>query len=1415
LGKIRIAKLKRFRKMNIKIVLVNLPWKKGNKWGVRAGSRWPHLKDHTEKNYLPFPFYLAYAAALLKKNGYDVHIIDAIAQELSYKAFRDKITALDAQLLVAETSTVTLKHDLEVLKSYNSSCKIALCGPEVNLSKEEFLKNNSHLDYLVYGEYETTLLELVQKSSNNASLAGVNGLIFRSNNRVIKNSPRPLIDDLDALPWPLRTELPLKKYNDTPGDIRRPCAVMWASRGCPFKCSFCLWPQVMYSGSSYRTRSVVDVVDEMEYLVRELKYNSIYFDDDTWNIGRKRIFEFCDELDSRKLKIPWAIMARAELMDEELLERMKKSGLFAVKYGVESASQELLDNIEKGTDLKKVEGIVKHTKYLGIKTHLTFTFGLPGENKQTIAKTIDLAIRLNPDTVQFSLATPFPGTRFFDQMQAKGYILSTDWEEFDGNHSCVIRTDDLSAKELEDAKRTAYQEWEKHKAKEQRFKMLKGARIIDKFRYNLKNRGILITFFLGVRFCFRRMLGLLSRFLDRFKPKKWIPDESIELNDLKLEFAKGKTKLFYKDKEVSKDVGINTSMVCGQKWLDSSQASWELEKISASKICLRLAWEHVPIRQKWIMSLEPDNSISWTSDIMLDEELEILEYKAGIMIQPAYNVWKDDQGTGAFPRIKGWEEIELYNPNSPWLKAIYHSAKNGKCLPHLQLTSAKVLPANVSVQIQNTNRSINARLLQMHALRVNRFTPGTYDYFDLKITLVDTQEQKNPLAPMFRNRTPFKFIKNQIKQNGIFMVLRKIMRNINVKILSAYYLEIMGILDGSIAYKGPFCVQIDLTNDCNNDCIGCWCNSPLLKERCIEDFVKQRTLPLAIVKKTINELSEMQTREIYFAGGGEPFMHPDILEILEYVKSKDMKCYINTNFTLIDEKIVKRLIAIGVDNLVVSVWAGTAKTYEVTHPNKSQEMFYQIKGMVRLMTKLRKQVPHINIYNVISSLNYTELEQMVDFALAINADSLEFTVIDTIPDATDSLILSDAQRNVVFESCQKIKKRLAAELKGKIKVLRLERFMRRVNNKDAAEAQYDRDILSQMPCYIGWLFTRILADGDVNFCLKAHRIPVGNIYAQNFSEIWNDSRQQAFRRKALSVPKKDVFFSYIGNDPNVEIGCFKGCDDLGRNLHMQDKLESLTTVELKVLKGILLLKKLCKNFRSQGLLAMLKHSTMKTSVQKSNVSKGHSDLIIHRDGIKVYWLGQEITESVGLSTSLKVFGLWYNSSKANWKIIEDNEDQLIISNSWNDLPISQDWRISYLDKNTISWESSLIVENQIELEESKTSMMLVPEYDQCQVGESRYFFPSAMQWDEIDLGSIDSKEIEVFPPSTKRGKLPVITFDFSCSSKEHKAQIQNSDKLINARIISARQVFESANKVYAPGKYQWSCVKIKVNSKDV
>ena len=446
-----------------RIMLANMPWQRDGQWGIRAGSRWPHIKDPSEGDYLPFPFFLAYSMALLEQARIPAFIVDAIAEQMSEEIFLERLQALGITILVAEISIPSLNDDCALLEKIHArGIRVVVCGPVPRIEDEEFLRSHPFIEYVLYGEYEYALRALMQALCCGGDHTSVPGLIYRADGRIVKNTlGEPF--DINQLPWPHRATLPMHAYLDAPGEMAAPSVQILASRGCPYRCTFCLWPQVVYHGNHYRARDVKDVVDEMEYLVREKGFKSVYFDDDTFNVGKERMLAFCAEIKARGLHTAeWAIMARADLMDEEILQAMKDAGLWAIKYGVESATQTLLDTIEKGMDLEKTKRMIIRTKELGIRIHLTFTFGLPGETKESMEKTTACALALDPYSVQFSIMTPFPGTRYYTYLKEKGHIVSENYDDYDGHFKSVIRTECLSPEDLEQAKEHACRVWDEH-----------------------------------------------------------------------------------------------------------------------------------------------------------------------------------------------------------------------------------------------------------------------------------------------------------------------------------------------------------------------------------------------------------------------------------------------------------------------------------------------------------------------------------------------------------------------------------------------------------------------------------------------------------------------------------------------------------------------------------------------------------------------------------------------------------------------------------------------------------------------------------------------------------------------------------------------------------------------------------------
>jgi len=445
----------------MKVLLTNPPWIVAKKRGVVAGSRWSFLTGPgLEGGYKPFPFFLAYAAAVLEQQKHDVGAIDACALDLDEEAFIGEIRKKSPDILVMEIATASAKPNLMLCKRIKEEvgCSVVLCGPHVSALPREILLQNEFIDYVLIGEYEFTLRGLIQALENGENLNGVKGIALRRNGDVIITPRRPPIDPLDQLPYPARHLFPMDRYNE-PFCRHSPNLQMLTSRGCPYRCIFCLWPQVLYGERRHRAHTPERVANEVEHVVGKYHPQEIYFDDDTGTISKKRILDICKLFQERGINIKWSIMGHILTVDKEMLEKMAEVGCVGIKFGVESADLEILRKAKKDMDLNKVGQVVRWCKDLDIKCHLTFTFGLPGETKKSIEKTIKFALGLDPDSMQFSMTVPFPGTELYELAKHNGWLVSEDWDDYDGARCSVISYPWLHAKEIENAFTLATSLW--------------------------------------------------------------------------------------------------------------------------------------------------------------------------------------------------------------------------------------------------------------------------------------------------------------------------------------------------------------------------------------------------------------------------------------------------------------------------------------------------------------------------------------------------------------------------------------------------------------------------------------------------------------------------------------------------------------------------------------------------------------------------------------------------------------------------------------------------------------------------------------------------------------------------------------------------------------------------------------------
>lgn len=444
----------------MKILLANPPWRKGDLYGVRSGCRFPYMTDELTRDgvptYIPFPFTLAQAAALLKKHGFEAEFWDEIAAGGSPESFYERVTNFRPDLYLQEVVAPSYpndRHIFETLKSRLPAAVLGAAGIMVTGWGPEMLEKNPAIDLGLTYEWEETALDVAHRLKNGDSLAGTRGLYHRQNGKVVAEARRmrPALADL---PWPDRESLPMLRYNDDFAFLPVPNLQMYTSRGCPYQCSFCVWINARYGDLKVQWRDPQDVMDEIKWCLARWPFKAVYFDDDTFNLKKSYILELCEKWRQANISVPWAAMCRADLFDRETLEECKRSGLYAVKYGIESADQKILAGIHKNLDLEKARQVIAWTQELGIKVHLTLVIGLPGETEATIRKTWRFARQLKPDYMQFSLATPYPGTELYQQAKEHGWIEAQDWSDFNADSQAAMRTDSMSRPELEKWVRT-------------------------------------------------------------------------------------------------------------------------------------------------------------------------------------------------------------------------------------------------------------------------------------------------------------------------------------------------------------------------------------------------------------------------------------------------------------------------------------------------------------------------------------------------------------------------------------------------------------------------------------------------------------------------------------------------------------------------------------------------------------------------------------------------------------------------------------------------------------------------------------------------------------------------------------------------------------------------------------------------
>ena len=400
------------------------------------------------------PMGLTYLAAVLEKYGYHVEILDAPVLSLSHEQIEEEIKKREPDIVGITATTAMINSALQVAKTAKTVLPesiVVLGGIHVTFSYESTMRENPFVDIVCIGEGEYTLLELVQTLEKEGDLKNVKGIVYRKNGELVKNQPRPLIENLDELPFPARHLLPMHKYKAFGENMI--LGTILTSRGCPFNCIFC--SSSLLFGKKFRARSPKNVVDEVEQFQEAYKTRYVEFVDDTFTFDRKRAEAICKEIIDRKLDTRWVCSCRVDLIDKELMQTLKKAGCVMIYFGVESGVQRIINLMRKGIKLEQAERVMKWAREVGIETVASFVFGIPGETWEDAMQTIKFAKKLNPDYVQFSIATPFPGTELYQIAKREGLLLTEDWSKYTVLKP-VMRTKELSVEQLQRLIKKAY-----------------------------------------------------------------------------------------------------------------------------------------------------------------------------------------------------------------------------------------------------------------------------------------------------------------------------------------------------------------------------------------------------------------------------------------------------------------------------------------------------------------------------------------------------------------------------------------------------------------------------------------------------------------------------------------------------------------------------------------------------------------------------------------------------------------------------------------------------------------------------------------------------------------------------------------------------------------------------------------------
>jgi anaerobic magnesium-protoporphyrin IX monomethyl ester cyclase len=421
-----------------------------------AGRRHPSLNVTGEQVY---SYLNLSSAAVAREDGHEVFYIHCQTEGADLEAVRKRLAQLRPGLLVIKLEHINISAALAVARiaKENADCRVAFVGPLVTATAEDTLRRLACCDYVLRGEWDYTVSQLAQALDKHTPLENVPGLSYRQDGQLVIGGKSPLVQDLDALPFPAYDLVDLSKFYEAVFAYF-PAATAITSRGCPFQCVYCVFPNTIYT-HQFRAQSPERVLSEALHLQNRFGVREIRYDDDTFEIDKQRVFDICRLFRENGVTLKWIIQSRPSLMTEEMAKALKDAGCVMVLYGVESGDDGILKRIKKGTTTAEIERGVRIAHKYELDVLNCAMIGFYWDTPETVQRTIDFTFRLNAEFTQFSIATPLPGTEYYDLLKASGYMVSDDLEKGDSFHHANVDFPDLKQHQIDEMLKGIYRRY--------------------------------------------------------------------------------------------------------------------------------------------------------------------------------------------------------------------------------------------------------------------------------------------------------------------------------------------------------------------------------------------------------------------------------------------------------------------------------------------------------------------------------------------------------------------------------------------------------------------------------------------------------------------------------------------------------------------------------------------------------------------------------------------------------------------------------------------------------------------------------------------------------------------------------------------------------------------------------------------